>query len=520
MTYQAIARDPAHAAALQHMQKGEWTPALEALSGLAERFPNDYELQEFVAEARVRANIDQNEKDDRKRAIKLRLAGWALRLAVLALIVYGGWVGYERYSLALNAQMAEARQYVEAQAAAFQLATKYADAQALLRAGRLHEAQLLLTEVAAVDPAYPGLHLLLAQINTLDTLDAQYAQAAQLIQVGDWQAALPVLQAITRADANYLDSAMLLAEAERQVLLAESLAEAEAYFQAGAWADAAAAFEGLRAVDPSFRDGDIQDRLFDSYVQAGRAALVDQEDSLEALRTAESYFRKALALRPKDPDVKAERELARLFLLAQKDFDEARWSAAITSLEIVHAVDPGYAKGAAGQTLYEARVSRGDAAMVQGSYESALADYRAALALAEKRPEAVLRLYEAYLRAGDAYAAQRQFEPAVLMYRQAIEAGAIKERAEENTFMAESIQRAEAALEASNFTLAFEHYRAAITGADATQATLVHVVQAGEYLILIATRYRSTVQSIVAANEIVNPRLIYAGQELVIPVQP
>ncbi|MEZ4519059.1 MAG: LysM peptidoglycan-binding domain-containing protein, partial [Chloroflexota bacterium] len=49
------------------------------------------------------------------------------------------------------------------------------------------------------------------------------------------------------------------------------------------------------------------------------------------------------------------------------------------------------------------------------------------------------------------------------------------------------------------------------------RADTVHVVQTGDSLFRIALQYGTTVDSIVQANNLVNPNLIYVGQELVIP---
>jgi Tol biopolymer transport system component/LysM repeat protein len=49
---------------------------------------------------------------------------------------------------------------------------------------------------------------------------------------------------------------------------------------------------------------------------------------------------------------------------------------------------------------------------------------------------------------------------------------------------------------------------------------VLHVVQWGETLPLIASYYGVTVEAIISANQIANPDLIYAGQVLVIPSQP
>ncbi len=49
---------------------------------------------------------------------------------------------------------------------------------------------------------------------------------------------------------------------------------------------------------------------------------------------------------------------------------------------------------------------------------------------------------------------------------------------------------------------------------------VMHQVQAGEALIVIAQDYGTTVESIVAANGLVDSELILAGQELIVPVPP
>lgn len=46
--------------------------------------------------------------------------------------------------------------------------------------------------------------------------------------------------------------------------------------------------------------------------------------------------------------------------------------------------------------------------------------------------------------------------------------------------------------------------------------TITHIVQAGENLFRIALKYNTTVEAIAAANNIVNPSFVYAGQKLII----
>jgi murein DD-endopeptidase MepM/ murein hydrolase activator NlpD len=51
-----------------------------------------------------------------------------------------------------------------------------------------------------------------------------------------------------------------------------------------------------------------------------------------------------------------------------------------------------------------------------------------------------------------------------------------------------------------------------------TNQEAIHVVQRGETLYRIALRYGTTVQTLVATNNLANPNLIYRGQRLVIPI--
>ena len=56
-----------------------------------------------------------------------------------------------------------------------------------------------------------------------------------------------------------------------------------------------------------------------------------------------------------------------------------------------------------------------------------------------------------------------------------------------------------------------------LEAAPRAEGTIIHVVEPGENLTVIAARYGTTVDAIVQANDIVNPNLIYVGQRLIIP---
>lgn len=65
--------------------------------------------------------------------------------------------------------------------------------------------------------------------------------------------------------------------------------------------------------------------------------------------------------------------------------------------------------------------------------------------------------------------------------------------------------------------LLFIPMTAMVSAAPAQQATVTYVVQPGDNLFRIALRFNTTVQAIASANNIANPNLIFAGTTLVIP---
>jgi tetratricopeptide (TPR) repeat protein len=510
--------DPAYRAALGHLQKGQWEPGLKGLKGLTERFPHDTDLRALLEENQVRAKIDQDERSDRRRALLGLVALWAARLVVIAALAYGAWWGVQSYSVWFQQQAVIAQEAMAAQARAVDLATKYADAQSMLRAGRLDETQALLDQIVELDPHYPGVDTLQAQVKSLKALETQYEQAVDLVNKGRWAEALAALQAIANAQPGYKNVAELVALVQQQMMLDDLWTKAQASYDAKNWGDAASIYERMRAISKDYRNSQVVDRLFECYVNAGRAAMAGQEDSLTAIQRAESYFGRALALRPQDPSVKTDGDLARLYLLAQQDFTDGRYSNVVDSLQVVYGASPDYAKGVARQTLYEAYMARGSASMDSQQYDSALSDFQAAVALASKDDQATFALYQAYERAGDAYVKQKDLESAVLMYRKAVDAGQLAQRAKAG--LSSALQEADDAVSKNNLSLASEKYQAVFQQAIQSQASLTYAVQPGDYLVLVATRYHSTVAAIVQANKLQGSTLLQAGQSLVIPITP
>jgi tetratricopeptide (TPR) repeat protein len=532
-------KDPLYESAMNFLQKGDWDNGLVQLDKLILQYPLDHKLRTLRQEMHLRARMDEDEHQDQSVERRRRFSRVASRLWALILILVLVVTGYRSAASFIQEKIEDTRQSLEREFQVVEQAAKFRDAQALIRADRPDEALVLLEEIAASGVEIPELENTISQAKAASGLAAEYYDGLREMDRQDWFAAKNTFENILAEDPSFRDVSILLTDVERMSFLDEILLTSNQNYDAENWVAALEGYESIRALDQEYQFQEIEEKLFSSYVNAAKATLVDQADSLQALEIAESYFRKALALRPQDPEVKSERELAHLYLKAQNDFNQGLWSEVISGLEIINTENPDYALGTARQTLYEAYIGRGDTWMAKGEYESATLDYQRASVLAKQDPEAVLRLYEAHLKIAEVEGAQGNFETAVLHYRTAIELSELKSRAlRDNATQAALLLEAESTAEEGNFGVAYEQYRKALgivpgniclsfgtyqealSIAYGRERMVTHEVQPGEYLTMLANRYRSTVCAIVVANELDNPDLIYLGQELLIPVLP
>jgi len=265
----------------------------------------------------------------------------------------------------------------------------------------------------------------------------------------------------------------------------------------------------------------IEERLFRSYVFLAQSAIAEEPNPLEGLKIADKYFTEALRLKPNDPEITMQRELAHQFVLGQDNFLNSAYGDAIANMEFVLSQDAGYADGAARQTLYEAFVARGDSAMAIGDFDNALEDFQRAAVIANEDPSSTGRLYEIQMRIAEAQGLLGDYETAVRLYQSAVAARDLQARANQySTAMATALLAADEYAAQGNWREAFRNYREAVTWAYQVFDVVVHVVTSEDYLSQLALDYNSTVNLIATANNLANPNIIIPGQELLIPILP
>jgi tetratricopeptide (TPR) repeat protein len=358
------------------------------------------------------------------------------------------------------------------------------------------------------------------------------------------------------------------------------LVQADAAYDLENWFTAVDRYEAIRIADATFEPEHVEDRLFNSYINAALSVLDDPEAELEELSVAEGYFKSALSLRPQDSDVlriwnrarntvrtrlvnrylqeaetvivnQEDSEAALLtagfyldkarelepnnaaiaqqadfvnrYLQALNDFRSSLWDLVITNLEYIYSLDKDYASGTARQILYDVHIIRGDNYLATGDFELALGDYRRSVELAQEIPEGgTLGMYEAQLKVAFALGLLFDYEGAVLMYQTAIETGDLQARfGDSDPAFISSLNSAETFALEGSFRLAYIRYRDLFNQNELVYSEFViHVVGEGDYLSKLANQYNSSVQAIARANDLADPNRVIIGQELIIPIFP
>lgn len=569
--------NPQFRQAMESMQKGEWESGLSQIETLMQAYPLESDLRSLRQEMILRAKVDTDEKVAKSYARRRRSRDLIVRAAIVSVLVIIAIFVATSYASWFQDQAALAKQAVDSQVVLVELQVNMRDAQSYLGAGMTDSALDLLEKIEVIKPDFPELAQTIEQARRQKAFDEQYAEAMILIEQDQLDAALIILQEIESQEPYYRDVKSQIKQIQDETVLGEQLLEADAYFENESWEEAANAYYNLYALNPDFETAHVEDRLFTSYVnsaeeklnnsdslesiqsveeyfrralalrpqdldvkdkqsqvrsmieeklfwsfvQAAQTAIAEEPNSLEALKVANRYFSEALALRPNDPEITLQRELAHQFLGGMDDFVSSSNSSAIEKLEFVYSQDPGYINGTARQTLYEAYVARGDNAMAIGDFDSALEDFQRAAVIANEDPTSRARLYEIQLKIAEAQGLMGDFESAVRLYAAAILIGDLQARAATySSAMAAALTNASQFEGQGNFREAFRSYREAITWATQVFDVVVHVVESDDYLSQLALDYNSTVSLIAAANNLANPNIIIPGQELLIPILP
>ena len=195
--------------------------------------------------------------------------------------------------------------------------------------------------------------------------EEHYSSGLAHLEEGDYDLAEAEFKEALRLAPDYWEAADKLREVRAQVAAmatptSETRNEAvdliyqqaqELYSQQD-WIETVLKLEQLRDLDPYYERENVTEMLFAGYYNMA-LDLVDKGRLEEALRS----FDKALEVKPGDPEVLLQRELASLYLTGL-GYWEADWVRAIESFLAIYQVDPEYKD--VRQRLYDAYLNHGD----------------------------------------------------------------------------------------------------------------------------------------------------------------
>jgi tetratricopeptide (TPR) repeat protein len=568
--------DPIFQEVLQSFQTGDWTQGFEQLDVLVERYPSKRELRDFRDEMRLRARIDQYEVDDKKRDTRKKILRWGVVLTFIGLLIASFVWGINSYSTWLQDQWSGVRANFVEEIQAIDTAVKFSDAQNYLSAGRPQDALSLLVEIEEQNPDFPGLDDIRAEATQTLALEEQYQEGVALQDDGDLSAALAIFEDIKDEHSNYKDVDLRIEELEQKLILDELLTQAETAYENEDWAEAILLFKNVRELAPKyeveliedrliasyinaanfvleteaqtsetlmladsyFRDAlklrpmdaeiltaqdlalsTFKERLFNSYLEKARATLESDEDSLEALAIANTYYDLALEIHPDASDVKLERKMTASYLLAQQGFMDGDYDAVINHLEFIYENDPEYAEGTSRQTLYDAYMQRGGRLIASGEYEAAIGDFQRASEIADDSPKAKIHVYWALVEMGDVYGILGEYQKAVSLFNHAVEWIGLRDiLGEENQQQVVLLDEADRYAGLEWYRTSYRLYKRVLPADELIYSSIFHDVQDGEYLTQLASQYDTTVEAILEANGITNLDSITIGQRILIPV--
>jgi tetratricopeptide (TPR) repeat protein len=356
---------------MARFESKEWEGAIDSLSRLLAEFPGDRELEQILADLRLKSSVSERAgrparivRTRLRRALILALGIVAL-VAVAAALSYGVYSNWVRPARTASEQLRDLGELHE-------LARGYVAAGDYAKAAEIY--QEILAEAPDDGAAAAGLE----RAQTLQTLSVAYDEALELTRQERWEEALEAWQEILAVDPNFRDVTDWAALAREQDVLGTLFKDAETMFERGDWTGAAESLEQLRGEDSSYRRDEVETMLASSLVNEAEQMLGEASDPAAVYDQAMALFDRAIAVRPEDESLVANKAVAEAYGQGYSYLQEGDCETAGEKLRIAYDHDPGYAEGKAADLLYDAYIACGDAQASAGDLQAALAYYAAA----------------------------------------------------------------------------------------------------------------------------------------------
>ncbi len=571
--------DPSFHEAMGHFRIGKWEEGFLKLAEVEKKFPTETDLRTIRQEMEVRARISEYEVVENNNNRKRKLKTYAMRLTVMVVVIAVAIFAIATYSGWIQGQIVNAQSSFTQNLQQAELTVDLRNARQLLFAGKSDEALTAFGAIKAKQPDFPGLAESITQAEALKEVEVEYTQAMNLLQAGDSAQALTILQDISTKMPDYRDVSLQIKNLQSQTEMTSVMQQGDLAYSEGRYEEAISNYESLRIMDPTYETATVEEKLFQSYMKAAQdlllipvstldnlkkadnyftqalaikpldrealaartqvrthiedgiindyinqvqAALASAPDSLAAQQSAEHLMSQALAVRPDDPNVLLQFQLAQTYIQAVSDFNSSRWDSVIEQLEYVVEQQADYANGTALQTLYDAYIARGSDYIASGEYSLALDDFQRSAVLAQQITGSAPLSFEAQVMIGEAQGLLNHYQQAVQIYQDALNTIGLRERILGlQSTLTESLNNADYLANSGDYQSAFYAYRSLIRNrVKAYDQSTVVTIKSGDYLSQLAHRYNTTVAAILSANNMNNQPRLTPNTQLIIPTLP
>jgi tetratricopeptide (TPR) repeat protein len=571
--------DPSFHEAMGHFRVGKWKEGFIKLAEVEKKFTTETDLRAIRQEMEVRARVSEYEVVENRNNRMRKLRNYGMRLTLVVVVVAVAVIAITTYSGWIQGQITNAQSSFSQNIQQAQLTVDLRNARQLLFAGKSNEALTAFDAIKAKQADFPGLAESIAQAEALKEVEDEYTQAMNLLQAGDSAQALTILQDISTKIPNYRDVSLQIKNLQSQTEMTSVMQQGDLAYSEGRYEDAIANYESLRIMNPSYETGTVDEKLFQSYIKAAQDLLLipvptldnlkkvdnyftqalaikplDREalaartqvrthienaiindyvnsaqstlasapDSLDGQQSAENLLSKALAVRPDDPNVLLQFQLARTYIQAISDFNSSKWDSVIDELEYVVEQQAGYANGTALQTLYDTYIARGSDYIASGEYSLALDDFQRSAILAQQLNDSAPLSFESQIMIGEAQGLLNHYQQAVQIYQDALNTIGLRERIIGlQSTLTDSLTYADYLANSGSYQNAFYAYRSLIRNRiKAYDQSTVVTVKSGDYLSQLAHRYNTTVAAILSANNMNNQPRLTPNTQLIIPTLP
>ena len=254
------------------------------------------------------------------------------------------------------------------------------------------------------------------------------------------------------------------------------------------------------------------------FTQIAKANLADKNQTLASVTEAVAYIRKAANIDSENSALSVDLNYAEYYQIAFKNFLEMDWQQVITNLDQIPSADSNYADGNASLLLFEAYYALGKEYNSVGLYLDALNYLEQAEILAWNHSDNLLKLFQVQVLLGDTLGKINDYKSAVSYYQYALNAIQINKRL--SNFPATTAKLAEA-----NVLIVYRKYEDAYLAFQEVLKDIEVIYSISEIeigdgvcLALFASENHSTVDAVIEANNLPKSMAITFGRKLEVPM--